>query len=187
MVLFSHNGRTFTAAKENFTSSIDMLRFIDEVPEYPVHLEEIGGIRAVGVDFQGVELSTFLMCDNLYQGYLHTRDEGLLQQMATLLYPTDKAAFPILDNDERISVFYWFAALKVMLSQRFDRFFQPSNGDEYGDIGRHLQEIMDAEIRALTKGDITKENEILAMDTWRALTELNAQAREYEELKKSTQ
>ena len=41
---------------------------------------------------------------------------------------------------------------------------------------------MNAQIRALTKGDITKEAEVLALDTHRALTELNAQAREYKEL-----
>ena len=41
---------------------------------------------------------------------------------------------------------------------------------------------MDAQIRALTKGDITKEKEILSLDTWRALTELNAQAKEYKQL-----
>ena len=40
------------------------------------------------------------------------------------------------------------------------------------------------QIRALTKGDITKEKEIFEMDTWRALTELDAQAQEYEDLKK---
>ena len=34
---------------------------------------------------------------------------------------------------------------------------------------------MNAQIRALTKGDVTKESEVLALDTWRALTELNAQ------------
>lgn len=49
-------------------------------------------------------------------------------------------------------------------------------------MGAMLQEAMDAQIRALTKGDITKEAEILALDTWRALTELNAQAREYKQL-----
>ena len=41
---------------------------------------------------------------------------------------------------------------------------------------------MNAQIRALTKGDVTKEAEILALDTWRALTELNAQAKEYKQL-----
>ena len=49
----------------------------------------------------------------------------------------------------------------------------------------HLQEAMDAQIRALTKGDVTKEAEVLQLDTWRALTELNAQAKEYEELRRN--
>ena len=49
-------------------------------------------------------------------------------------------------------------------------------------IGKQLQESMDAQIRALTKGDITKEREILSLDTWRALTELNAQAKEYKQI-----
>ena len=43
---------------------------------------------------------------------------------------------------------------------------------------------MNAQIRALTKGDVTKEKEILAMDCWRALTELDAQAQEYQELQR---
>ena len=40
-------------------------------------------------------------------------------------------------------------------------------------------------IRALTGGDITKEERIMKMDTWRALTELDAKAREAEELRKA--
>ena len=51
---------------------------------------------------------------------------------------------------------------------------------------RDLQDAMNAQIRALTKGDVTKEKEILAMDCWRALTELDAQAREYEEIQRTT-
>ena len=43
---------------------------------------------------------------------------------------------------------------------------------------------IDTQIRALTKGDITKESEILALNALRALTELDAQAREYDELQK---
>ena len=43
---------------------------------------------------------------------------------------------------------------------------------------------MNAQIRALTKGDITKEKQVLAMDTWRALAELDAQAKEYEEMQR---
>ena len=42
---------------------------------------------------------------------------------------------------------------------------------------------MNAQIRALTGGDITKEAAILQMDCWRALTELDAKAREAEEIR----
>ena len=40
---------------------------------------------------------------------------------------------------------------------------------------------MNAQIRALTGGDITKEKEVMSMDCWRALTELNEKAREQQE------
>ena len=74
-----------------------------------------------------------------------------------------------------------------MLARRFADFFQPLA--QYNNllgstpnIASQLQETVDAEIRALTKGDITKEKEILSLDTWRALTELNAQAKEYKQI-----
>ena len=44
-----------------------------------------------------------------------------------------------------------------------------------------LKDAVNAQIRALTKGDVTKEKEVLAIDTWRALTELDALAKEYDE------
>ena len=46
----------------------------------------------------------------------------------------------------------------------------------------NMLELVNAEIRALTGGDITKEREVLQMDCWRALTELNEKAREAQEL-----
>ena len=46
-----------------------------------------------------------------------------------------------------------------------------------------MLEVVDAEIRALTGGDITKEAQVLQSDCWRALTELDAKAREAREMK----
>lgn len=75
-----------------------------------------------------------------------------------------------------------------MFARRFSDFFQPASANAENllgsspNIGKQLQESMDAQIRALTKGDITKEKEILSLDTWRALTELNAQAKEYKQI-----
>ena len=44
-----------------------------------------------------------------------------------------------------------------------------------------MRAVMNAQIRALTGGDVTKEREVLSMDCWRALTELNEKAREQQE------
>ena len=53
-------------------------------------------------------------------------------------------------------------------------------------IGEVLRTAMNAQIRALTGGDITKEEAVLSMDTWRALTELDAKAKEVEDIKRQT-
>lgn len=50
-----------------------------------------------------------------------------------------------------------------------------------------LRDSTNAQIRALTGGDITKEAAIRQMDTHRALTELDAKAREAEEYRKAAQ
>ena len=47
-----------------------------------------------------------------------------------------------------------------------------------------MEASMNAQIRALTGGDITKEETIRKANVWRALTELDAKAREAEELNK---
>lgn len=87
---------------------------------------------------------------------------------------------------QRIAIFYWFAALKDTFSRKFPDFFQPigaaTGGNLLGSSAPSVEDAMNAQIRALTKGDVTKEKEVLAFDTHRALTELNAQAREYKEL-----
>ena len=45
-------------------------------------------------------------------------------------------------------------------------------------------ELYNVQLRALTDGDVTKEKEVLRLECWRALTELEAKAREAEELEK---
>ena len=117
---------------------------------------------------------------------MQTPDESLLAELANVLYPSNKDFTP--KPAERISIFYWMASLKDFFSRRYPDFLQPVPSDNANLLGGPpnyallLQEAMDAQIRALTKGDVTKEGEILQLDTWRALTELNAQAKEYKQL-----
>jgi len=158
------------------------LSWLDSLPYLPLRLSEINGHKAAAADLQGVTLQQFIYCDNLYQGYLHTQDTDLLQQMAQVLYDAESLQ---CSPEERISIFYWWASVKALFARKFSHYFTTSSTqDIIGDIGEKLRGQMDAMLRALTKGDITKEATVLQMDVWRALTELNAQAKEYDELRK---
>ena len=168
-------------------AALDWLRTL---PAYPIRLQRIGRLHALPADFQGVPFETFIVCDNLYQGYVSTQNERLLEEMAGHLYQRRSfAPFSLrLTPAERIGIFYWFASLKTMFSREFKNFLQPATSDNENllDSDRSQYEILtaavNAQIRALTKGDVTKEKEVLALDTWRALTELDALAKDYQEL-----
>ena len=180
----------FVIMADQINAAIASLDWIDTLPTMPVRLAKIGSHRAIDAQFQGVPFESFIVCDNLYQGYLATKQDNLLDELAAHLYETKRIT---LTEAERVSVFYWFASLKTFFAKVFKHFFRPIDNAS-GDNGNMfeqqqsqyelLQNAVNAQIRALTKGDITKEAEVLSLDTWRALTELDAQAQEYEELNK---
>lgn len=180
--LLKHAKTLFEVTPLTLAELLPHLDWLASVPSQPVRLSKINRAHALAADFQGVSFETYIVVDNLYQGYLTTQDEALLDELAAVLYGKKIALKPF----ERISVFYWIAALKDFLAKRYPDFLQltseAADGDLLGGKQQSVEEAMNAQIRALTKGDVTKEKEILALDTWRALTELNAQAREYREL-----
>ncbi|WP_278672523.1 hypothetical protein [Leyella stercorea] len=114
----------------------------------------------------------------------------MLSHLATLLYPKVKSRH--LTTPLLLNAFYWFSSLKHYFARLFPHFLQPmssSSEDLLGyapPIGEVLWTAMNAQIRALTGGDITKEEAVLSMDTWRALTELDAKAKEVEDIKRQT-
>lgn len=187
-----HSTLHFELSALQLAEMLSVLDWLAELPATPVRLSKIRHHVAVDPDFQGVPFEAFLMVENLYQGFLHTKNDALLDELASLLYTKKFSLFPTLRSPlstaERFSVFYWVASVKDMFAKRFPDFFQPAATETENllggspNIGAQLQESMDAQIRALTKGDITKEREILSLDTWRALTELNAQAKEYKQI-----
>ena len=183
-----HGKQKFILTAEQVEQATHALDWLENVPSMPVRISRIGKHRAVKADFEGVPFETFIVCDNLYQGYLATKQDNLLDEMAVHLYESDDIK---LCDKERVSVFYWFASLKGLFAKVFKHFFQPidtASGAD-GNMIEHsgsqyelLQNAVNAQIRALTKGDITKEKEVLSLDTWRALTELDCQAKEYEDI-----
>lgn len=176
----------FIVSADQIAETLPALDWLDTIPPQPVCISRIGRYRPFAADFSEVAFEKFIICDNLYQGYLANQRDDLLDQLASILY---QSSIPIsLSPAERISAFYWFASVKGYFARRFNHFFQPSaQTDNLLDsnarpTGTQIQQSVDAMIRALTKGDITKEREILSLDTHRALTELDAQAKEYQEL-----
>lgn len=159
------------------------LAWLGAMPTMPTRPVKLKHRPAIAADFSEVPFETYIVVDNLYQGYLSTQSDDLLDELASVLYPTIKLP---LAPWERIAVFYWVASLKDFFSRKFPDFLQHINsatdGNLLGSYAPSVEEAMNAQIRALTKGDATKEAEVLALDTWRALTELNAQAKEYKQL-----
>ena len=176
--------QVFPISALQITEAISNLEWLGDFPVYPVRLSRIGFHRAVNADLQNVSFEDFLTLDNLYQGYLQTQKENLLHDMALILY---QARFIRLSKEEATCIFYWFTSVKRYFASLFTNFFSSAtDGEAFSPSYKQLQDNVNTQIRALTGGDITKEREVLRMDCWRALTELDAKAKDYDELKKVT-
>ena len=173
------------SAKQVYAAT-QTLNFIEHLPSNPIRISRIGYHRALPADFMEVPFEKYLYCDNLYQGYLQTKSEDILTELAQVLYDSEHLR---PNTAQRIGVFYWFASLKAFFARKFHHFLQPVSTESANLLGstpiqQRVEESMNSQIRALTKGDITKEKQILSLDTWRALTELDAKAQDAEELRK---
>lgn len=196
--LVKQGKREVSLTSKQIQAATAALDFLDDIPNVPIRLSRIGRHRALPADFEGVPFEKYLYLENLFQGVLHISPQetslplggevgGLLFQMAQVLYDCDNIK---PSQVQLVSVFYWFASLKQYLASLYPHFFQPLNSQSSNllapqSLFMQLRDATNAQIRALTGGDVTKEETILQMDTHRALTELDAKAREAEEYRKA--
>ena len=183
--IIKYQKQRFPISALQLTEVTSAMNWLGDFPVYPVRLSQIGLHRPLPADFQGVPFGTFLALDNLYQGYLQTRRHDIAIEMAKIMYQSKHIRH--LSKVEETNVFYWFTSIKRYFASMFTYFFQQTEDDSLAPKAvtlAYLQNNMNTQIRALTGGDITKEKEVLEMDCWRALTELNAKAKDYEELEK---
>lgn len=180
--LLAHEGREYLVTSGDLAAATAMISWISGLPEMPVRLDTIDGAVAVSADIEDdLSFDDYLACEACWQVWQSGQQDSLLRDMAAILYRKEDIT---LKDFEYLSIFYWWAGLKNMLSGRYPNFFQVSPAQS---AIPHVDELtlrrsMDSQIRALTKGDITKESTILSLPAIRALTELDALAREYEEL-----
>ena len=99
------------------TASLD---YLHQFAPLPVRITKIGSAAAIEADFQGVPFSKFIAADNYYQGFLHTKNEALLNHLATLLYPKVKSRY--LTTPLLLNAFYWFSSLKHYFARLFPQF-----------------------------------------------------------------
>ncbi|MCM1320248.1 MAG: hypothetical protein NC217_07705 [Muribaculaceae bacterium] len=182
-----YQGKVFPVTPVQMAEVLASLEWVDSFPLIPVRPSSMGLRDAVSADFEGVPFGSFLAVDNYYYGYLQTHDEALIDAIYDIVYPRKSPLIPAYKPQpwQRVAIFYWIASLKGWLSRKYKNFFAPVAADGGNLLSSSstpdIEGAMNAQIRALTKGDVTKEQQILEMDTLRALTELDAQAREYNE------
>lgn len=176
-------GKRYRLTATQIAEALPTLDYLKSLPKYPVRLATAGGARAISAEMEEVTFEEYIVMDNYHAGYLHTKDASMIDEIGKTLY-RGAGKFKAW---ERTNIFYWYASWKIWISERYSYLFRPESGGNMmgsGDIGRQRQESIDNQIRALTGGDVTKEGQIRQIPVHRALTELNAQAREYEQIKK---
>lgn len=158
--------------------------FIDTFTEY-YPLEHVKTYTASDRLLIRAKFEHYLMAEKYYQLFMiHQKDE-FLQKMGHYLYLTENGDVDetaVFEPYELLNMFMWFSCIKGYLAANFPHFFKPaSDGGElkHEDIMPAIQ----AQIRALTDGDITKMQAVLDSKCWDALTELDNKAREAEEFK----
>lgn len=181
-------GKTiFTIEPEQVAQAVKHLDWILFPPQIPWCPDKLGWRNAPDSKLYELNFGKWLAADNLYQGYLQTLNPELLRNIASILLP--KLRRP-LHRWELEAIFRWFVSVKDFYKRRFDHFFADSTDEnalgKAAPSAKQIEDAMNAQIRALTKGDISREEEILNMPVLRALTELNAQAREYQEIKRKS-
>ena len=175
-----------------FDSMALQLGWLDTSDGIPVRMGCVGSRRCVcDSRLHGLSFGDYLMAERQYQLFLLHRQPRFLKQLAGILYRIDASTsrkrhisklrmmLSPLRPWHLTATFLWFMNCKKVLAKEFPWFFRPAG--EQADDSYDLIAQYNVQLRALSGGDITKEQIILQMDCWRALTELNAKARETEQ------
>lgn len=187
-----------TSEMQSFIHQFD---FIDQLEDMDCRLDAVCGLHAADALLQqGVSFGEYLYAEKYYQNFIASKDMEWLDNVAMWLYRDkngraagygdaiddngNKVDDVTLTPAERIGTMLWYAHIKHVMADAFPHFFKKTTIEDGEPERVNFIELYNVQLRALTGGDATKEKEVLALDCWRALTELDAKAREAEELEK---
>lgn len=177
------SGDHFLLDAELLPGIIANLEFLEHPEKMDIRLETFGKFKAKSMYLEEITFEQYLCLENWYQTYLVTRDDAMLREMATVMYGMEKAQTERIKSDILLGIFLWYGAVKHRFAELYPHFLKPASGG--GQICQEsLREAIDAQLRLLTKGDVTKINGVLQTLLPYALAELDALAREAEEMKR---
>ncbi|MBR4553068.1 MAG: hypothetical protein IKO20_05080 [Bacteroidaceae bacterium] len=184
-VYILRRGKTvYPVSRDDLLYGAMQLEFIGQPSTFPLRVEAFNGHPAVNSDLRAFPFGHYLQVENYFQAFLQSNQTQCLREIASLLYPGYKGE---VDSTMKFNLVSWLYGVKHLFASEFPDLFrvvpQKRNENEEDDWP-DMKAITEAEIRALNGGDITKTDAVLAADTWGALAELNAKAREAQELER---
>jgi hypothetical protein len=194
--LCEYQKRLFTLSPEQILSFSQQFAWLTSGIGEITPLAAMNGFPHVDARLQNTPFKQYLACENNYQAYIHTKNILYLHRLAACFYDTDGLGFSdsrAVENAGKFAkmpfhilhtVFLWYYGLKSVYQQHFPYFFQKTETilEDEKPQAPDMREQINGMIRTLTGGDVTKTGAIVETDTWTALAELNAKAREYKEL-----
>lgn len=169
----------FWTSPGDLAELLEPLSFVSSPGDVPVRLDRWHGAEAVDDRLHGLSFGDYLRLENLYQGFISSQDIGSLHSMAEILYPGIKTEH--IDEVFTFGLLQWVVQIKSLFRRMWSHFFRPATGAV---SAPSMLEVMNNEIRALTGGDVTKEEVVFATDCWRALTELDFKAKDAEDIRR---
>lgn len=160
------------------------LNFVESPGSRPVRPSQLRGRKAINAELHGVSFSDYIQIENAYQAYLQKPTSARLLNVANLLY-RGRHKLRVLSRWQETAILTWIIQVKTMFSLQFPNLFPQAQGADNGKQPSML-EVMNNEIRALTGGDVSKEEDVFNCDCWRALTELDFKVKEARELQRKT-
>ncbi len=169
------------------------LAWIGEAPEacdVPPLFAPRGARLKVQPTLQGTPFADYLRLTNLYRAALASASapekvqDEIFTALAEIVWQAPRRPLRRCKPSpaDRYALLLWLAAWHAFAAAKWRCLFTASLSSPSPALTP--EKVMDAEIRALTGGDLTKESAILEADTFRALAELDAKAREAQELEK---
>lgn len=191
---FRHKWKMFLLSEQECFSFAKEFSFLTEGVEEIAPLKKLARLKASDARLRGCTFAQYIACENYYQAYLFTKKEEYLNMLCASFYikkqfddsSTEKMAkrFAKLSFHIRYTVFIWFTGFKKVLKNNFKNYFvEIESGEDNQRTPPNMRKQIEQMMRALSAGDVTKVKDIWQVETWTALSELDAKALEYKTMK----